>query len=89
MEEFKFVETTKIICDRVSYFTIRAESYEDALSRIRDGINRSLPYRDLSNEGDDIEITDCQYSCDYEVVSELIENKCGGETVFYEKRKDI
>lgn len=88
MEEFKFVETTKIICNRVGYFTVKANSYEEALSKIIGGINGNLPHRDLPNNGY-IEICDCQYNCDYEVASELIENRGSGETVFYEKRKDI
>lgn len=90
MEEFTFVEKTKLICNRNSYFTVKANSYEEALSKIISGINSNLPTRQLPNEGD-IEITDSQYDIDYELISEKVESRGreNNEIIYYEKRKDI
>ena len=90
MEKYKFTEITKIICDRICQITVSANSYEEALSKIKDGID-STPKGDIPDEGD-IEITDCYYRFDdYEVVSEAVETFYGGkdETVLYEKRINI
>lgn len=79
-----------MICNRNSYFIVKADSYEEALSKIITGINSNLPTRELPNEGD-IEVTDCQYDIDYELVSEKVESRDreNNEIIFYEKRKDI
>jgi hypothetical protein len=90
MDEFRFVETTKLIQYRKSPFIVKADSYEDAILKIINGINNNLPARELPNEGD-IEIMDVQFDEDYEIVSEKIESRCNinDEMIYYEKRKDI
>lgn len=90
MEEYKFTEITKIICDRICQITVSADSYEEALSKVKDGID-STPKGDIPDEGD-IEITDCYYRFDdYEVISERVETFNNGkdEVVINETRKDI
>lgn len=90
MEEFRFVEITKLIQYRKSPFIVKADSYEDAILKIINGINNNLPVRELPNEGD-IEIMDVQFDTDYEVISEKVESCCRmeDELIYYEKRKDI
>ena len=90
MEEFRFSETTKIIQYRKSYFSVKADSYEDAILKILTGINSNLPTRELPNEGD-IEIMDVQFDEDYEIISEKVESRgrIEDELIYYEKRKDI
>ena len=90
MEEFRFSETTKIIQYRKSYFSVKADSYEEAIQKIITGINNNLPTRELPNEGD-IEIMDVQFDEDYEIISEKVESRwrMEDELIYYEKRKDI
>ena len=86
MGEFRFVEKTKIICDRTSHFTLMDNSYEEALNTLIREINNTTT-RDVPNKGN-IEITNCFYSEEYEVVSEEVKTSYG-ELIYYEKRKDI
>lgn len=90
MEEFRFVETTKVIEYRKSYFTVKADSYEEAIQKIITGINNNLPTKELPNEGD-IEIMDVQFDENYEIISEKVESRgrMEDELIYYEKRKDI
>lgn len=90
MEEFRFVEITKMIEYRKSYFTVKADSYEEAIQKIITGINNNLPTKELPNEGD-IEIMDVQFDENYEIVSEKVESRgrMEDELIYYEKRKDI
>lgn len=90
MDEFRFVETTKLIEYRKSYFIVKADSYEDAITKIIKGINNNLPARELPNEGD-IEIMDVQFDENYEIISEKVESRgrMEDELIYYEKRKDV